>query len=182
MDEFEQLETFLDRIPGVDGPIGKGRFDDGTWWVKFSIDIDHPLAWNIVQELGNVFNYLSITERLPTVFKPVSPPSYLNGGPREFLAWVIESTSAEFSPDLCAQWLEARLPQPVDDAGTWPIDEPVEDERPAKPQPSTSKRRLPDLEDCEAVGKQHRWLNLDDVSSACYNCRVVRPGQLWRKA
>ena len=181
MDEFDQLTNFLDRIPGIDGSLGKGRFDNGNWWVKFSIDIDHQLAWNVVQELGNVLNYLSITERLPTVFKPLSPPSYLNGGPREFLSWVIESTTPDFSPDECAKWLEGRLPQPVDDVAGWPTDEPDDEPAPEPPQPP-SKRRLPDLEDCEAVGKQHRWFNLDDVSSACYNCRVVRPGQPWRKS
>jgi hypothetical protein len=62
--------------------------------VKFSIDIGHPLAWHVVQELGHVMNYLSITDKLPTTFKPVSPPSHLNGGPRTFLAWVIECADA----------------------------------------------------------------------------------------
>jgi hypothetical protein len=181
MNEFKQLEAFLCRIPGIDGPIGKGRFDEGTWWVKFSIDIDHRLAWYVVQELANVLNYLSVTERLPTVFKPVSPPSYLNGGPREFLSWVIESTATEFSPGECAKWLEGRLPQPVDDPAHWPGDDAAEPESPPEPSPAASKRRLPDLEDCETVGKRHRWFNVDDVFSACYNCRVVRPGQLWRK-
>ena len=182
MNEFGQLQSFLDRVPGIDAPFGSGRFDGGTWWIKFSIAIDHPLAWNVVQELGNVLNYLSITERLPTVFKPVSPPSYLNGGPREFLSWVIESTAPEFSPDECAKWLEGRLPQPVDELASWRSDESEESQPTPPPGHPTSKRRVPDLEDCEAVGKPHRLFNLDDISSACYDCRVVRPGQLWRKS
>lgn len=181
MDEFRRLESFLDRIPGIDAPFGSGRFDNGNWWIKFSINIEHPLAWNVVQELGNVLNCLSVIERLPTVFKPVSPPSYLNGGPRELLSWVIESTTTEYSPDECAKWLEGRLPQPVDDVADWPTGEPAEPETAPESQPTASKRRLPDLEDCETVGKHHHWFNLDDVTSACYNCRVVRPGQLWRK-
>jgi hypothetical protein len=120
MDEFLELETFLRRIPSVrNGKMGKGRFENGNWWVKFSIDIDHPLAWNVVQELGQVLNYLSVNERLPTVFKPVSPPSYLNGGPREYLSWVIESTATNFSPKSCAKWLAGRLPQPVDELNQW---------------------------------------------------------------
>jgi hypothetical protein len=89
------------------------------WWVKFAIDIDHELAWRVVQEFGHVLNYVSLDERLPTVFKPVSPPSYLNGGPRDFLAWVIECDSPEFLPYQCAEWLEGRLPRPVDDLATW---------------------------------------------------------------
>jgi hypothetical protein len=118
-DEFAPLETYLRRVPGIGGSMGKGRFENGNWWIKFSIDIDHPLAWNVVQEFGNVLNYLSVTERLPTVFMPVSPPSYLNGGPREFLSWVIESTVADFAPDTCAEWLEGRLPRPVEDLTQW---------------------------------------------------------------
>lgn len=120
MDEFAELAAYLLRVPGISGTMGKGRFDNGNWWVKFSIDIDHPLAWNVVQEFGNVLNYLSLTERLPTVFMRVSPPSYLNGGPREFLSWVIESTVKDFSPKTCAEWLEGRLPRPVDDPAAWP--------------------------------------------------------------
>ena len=120
---LESLTTFLKRVPSVDGRIGSGFFDDGRWWVKFTIDIEHPLAWNVVQELGCVLNYLSVQERLPTVFMPVSPAPYMNGGPREFLAWVIESTNKDFSPATCVQWLEGRLPRPVDDAAQWKTDE-----------------------------------------------------------
>jgi hypothetical protein len=87
--------------------------------VKFAIDLDHPLAWSVVQELGYVLNYLSLNERLPTVFMPVSPPPYLNGGPRDYLSWVIESKAKDFTPDVCTQWLEGRLPRPVDDLAQW---------------------------------------------------------------
>ena len=54
---------------------------DAYWWVKLTIDIADPLAWRVVQELGFVLNDLSLQDKLPTVFKPVSPPPYLNGGP-----------------------------------------------------------------------------------------------------
>ena len=184
-DEFAELEAFLRRVPAV-GPanegctIGKGRFPNGNWWVKFALAIDHPLAWHTVQELGNVLNSLSLTERLPTVFMPVSPPSYLNGGPRDFLAWVIESTAADFSPQTCAAWLESRLPRPVDDLKQWLIEDDA-DAPPDGEEPPPSPRRLPDREDCTAVGQQHQWFNLDHVSSGCYHCRVVRQGQLWRR-
>lgn len=90
------------------------------WWVKFSLDIHHPLAWNVVQEFGHILNYLSLDEQLPTVFKPVSPPPYMNGGPAEFLSWVIECTAKDFKPDTAAQWLEGRLPNPVEDLTLWP--------------------------------------------------------------
>jgi hypothetical protein len=36
--------------------------------------------------------------------------------------------------------------------------------------------------DCEAAGGEHSWYNLDDASSGCYHCKVVRPGRLWDKA
>jgi len=124
MEEFDELEAYLRRIPAIEVSMrgckmGKGRFDNDNWWVKFSIDIKHPLAWSVVQELGNVLNYLSVNERLPTIFMPVSPPSYLNGGPREFLSWVIESKVPDFAPKTCLEWLEGRLPRPVDDLRQW---------------------------------------------------------------
>lgn len=113
------LKEYLARLPAISGAIGSGFSDEGYWWVKFAIDVDHPLAWRVVQELGYVLNYLSLDERLPTVFKPVSPPPYLNGGPRDYLSWVIESKDTDFAPEVCVQWLEGRLPRPVDDPSQW---------------------------------------------------------------
>ncbi len=124
---FDALFEFLERLPAIDLPagrksIGHGVFDNGNWWVKFSLDTGHQLAWRHVQELGYVLNYLSLNERLPSVFMPVSPPPYMNGG-IEFLSWVIESTDPSFSPDKCVEWLQGRLPQPVDDPSQWAMDE-----------------------------------------------------------
>ncbi len=119
--EFRLLEEYLAAVPGIQKPFGHGH-GVGGWWVKFSIDIDHPLAWRVVQELGHVLNYLSLDERLPTVFKPVSPPPYLNGGPGEFLSWVIECPEKEFKPSTLVQWLEGRLPRPVHDLAQWEVD------------------------------------------------------------
>ena len=121
--DFNPLFAFIERLPALDSPagrksIGYGQFEDGNWWIKFRLDPNHPLAWRHVQELGFVLNLLSMEERLPTVFKPVSPPPYLNGG-LEFLSWVIESTVPTFSPATCAEWLEGRLPRPVDDLSQW---------------------------------------------------------------
>jgi len=117
--DFTPLETFLHRVPAIRDPIGTGTDGQGMWWVKFAIDIDHELAWRVVQEFGHVLNYVSLDERLPTVFKPVSPPPYLNGGPHYFLSWVIECDSSDFAPQHCAEWLEGRLPRPVDDLAMW---------------------------------------------------------------
>ena len=122
MDEraFKKLTDYLSKIPAIEGSIGTGAFDNGNWWVKFTIDVDHPQAWNTVQEMGHVLNYLSLEERLPAVFMPTSPPPYMNGSAREFLSWVIESTESGFKPGTCAEWLEGRLPRPVDDISQWP--------------------------------------------------------------
>ena len=116
---FETLVEYLQRVPAVTGSIGTGHFDDGGWWVKFSIDTSHRFAWHTVQELGHVLNYLSLNERLPTVFMPVSPPPYLNGGPTEFLSWVIECRDREFKPGTVMKWLEGRLPRPVESEAEW---------------------------------------------------------------
>lgn len=45
-----------------------------------------------------------------------------NGGPEEYLSWVIESLSPEFTPAVCAQWLGGRLPRPVDDLPEWNLE------------------------------------------------------------
>jgi hypothetical protein len=115
---FQTLKEYMGKVPSITGTIGSGFFEDGRWWVKFTIDLDHPLAWHVVQEFGHVLNYMSVEERLPTVFMPVSPPPYLNGGP-EFLSWVIEAKDKDFDPDTCMKWLEGRLPRPVDDLKQW---------------------------------------------------------------
>jgi len=73
--QFRELIDFLARVPSVqvtDRPkrgIGSAIEPSG-WWVKFSLDISNPLAWNAVQELGHVLNYLSLDEPLPTVLSP----------------------------------------------------------------------------------------------------------------
>ena len=125
---FRKLLDYLERVPAVqvnDTPsrgFGSG-VDESIWWVKFPLDLDHPLAWNVVQEFGHVLNYLSVNEKLPTVFRPVSPPPYMNGGPRDFLSWVIECPVGEMEPDVVAEWLEGRLPTPVDDLDQWSHDQ-----------------------------------------------------------
>ena len=116
--DFSNLLSYLSELPAVDPSIGHGSLSDGGWWVKLRLDIGHPLAWHVVQELGHVLNYVSLDERLPTIFMPVSPPPYLNGGPADFLSWVIEA-EAGFGPDLCREWLEGRLPRPVSDETSW---------------------------------------------------------------
>jgi hypothetical protein len=122
MDEraFISLAEFLKKIPGIDPSVSCGE-TEGLWWYKFSIDIKHKLAWRAVQELAHVVNYISLDERLPAVFYPVSPPPYLNGGPDEFLSWVIESRDPAFKPGTLKKWLEERLPKPVEDKKAWSL-------------------------------------------------------------
>jgi len=122
---FHKLIDYLTRIPAIETNCSPSRglgsgLADGTWWIKFSINPSHPLAWHVVQELGHVLNYLSVHERLPTTFKPVSPPPYLNGGPCDCLSWLIECSIGAMKPGTVADWLEARLPKPVDDLSQWP--------------------------------------------------------------
>lgn len=116
---FTPLIKYLLSVPSIDQSIGTGEYDAGMWYVKFSIDINNKLAWNVVQELACVVNYLSVNERLPTVFYPVSPAPYLNGGPADYLSWIIETKDREFTPEILMKWLEGRLPQPVNDEESW---------------------------------------------------------------
>ena len=71
-------------FPGIRGKTNFGRLANGNWWVQFNVDIGHKLAWNIVQEFGFVLNDVSMKSRLPTVFKPISPPPYLNAARGNF--------------------------------------------------------------------------------------------------
>ncbi len=33
---------------------------------------------------------------------------------------------------------------------------------------------------CEDMGADHDWYNVDNETSGCYHCREVRRGQLWK--
>lgn len=124
MDEtgFAPLTSFPERVPSISGRVAVGTGSNGiAWWAKFTIDVSDPLAWRAVQELGHVLNYLSPNERLPTLFMPVSPPPYLNGGV-EFLSWVIECRDPSYTPSSIADWLTGRLPRPVEDRNKWGVD------------------------------------------------------------
>ncbi len=150
--KFAKLIDFLVRIPAIetnDTPsrgIGAGQ-EDGDWWVKFSIDVDHDLAWHTVQELGAVLNYLSLDERLGSVFKPVSPPPYLNGGPEDFLSWVIEAPD-ELRPGTLADLLEDRLPKPIENEAAW-YGEAEEDDEEEDLEPDADADDVDDDDDDE---------------------------------
>lgn len=117
--EFKGLVAYLQKIPAMSEPIHWQRYDDGTWSVGFSLALEHPLAWSAVQELAYVLNTLSVSELLPTRFLPTAPPPYLNGPACWYLSWRIESTLPGIKPDEVLEWLEGRLPQPVDDESKW---------------------------------------------------------------
>jgi len=117
-ERLEALMGFLRKTPGVTWCAGSGP-DQPRWWVKLAIDIESEFAWHVIQELGFVLNYLSLNDRLPTVFMPVSPPPYANGGPKEFLSWAIEAEIPFLDPQVVHQMLEGRLPRPVEDPAQW---------------------------------------------------------------
>ena len=122
-----KLVDFLNRIPSV-RVISSSKPSEPQWWVKLDIDIEAEVAWQVVQELGFVLNYISLRERLATVFMPVSPPPYLNGGPKEYLSWAIEAAVPFVDPATIAEQLEASLPNPVDDISQWFGDGESEDD------------------------------------------------------
>ncbi len=45
----------------------------------------------------------------------------MNGEAKQFLTWVIQCNHVDFPPDVVCDWLEARLPKPVDDVSKWEI-------------------------------------------------------------
>lgn len=128
LEGLAQLTGFLRRVPSV-RVLSHSPVTEPQWWIKLNIDIASPVAWHVVQSLGYVLNYLSLDEPLPTVFRPVSPPPYLNGGPDDFLSWVIEAQIPFLDAGVIASFLQGRLPQPVEDSAAWlNLDEPDEDD------------------------------------------------------
>lgn len=111
-ERFSKLQALISQIPTLCSPIATGTHENGFWWLKFSIDTTDPLAWNVVHVFAYVINYLSISERLSTVFYPISGPPFRTDGPENCLEWIIESTSQDFLPNELAEWLETRLPDP----------------------------------------------------------------------
>lgn len=114
-DRFKKLELLIAQLPAIGSPIASGVYETGFWWVKFSIDIQHDKSWEVIKMLAYTINYLSISERLSTVFFPVCPSSFSQENPEKNLTWIIESTSQDFVPDELAIWLENRLPNLGDD-------------------------------------------------------------------
>ena len=125
--DLTPLTDFISQVPSVLPTITSEADEEGRWFIKFQIDIHHFLAWRVVQELSNVVNLLSNDERLPTIFYPVSPPPYLNGGPEENLSWVIQCGDPNFAPAELVDWLDQRMPSPVDDDSVWNIEDEEEE-------------------------------------------------------
>jgi len=113
-----KLRGVLASIPAVT-VLSVSEPEEPYWWVKVEIDISSRIAWHVVQELGFVLNEVSLTERFPTLFKPVSPPPYLNGGPEEYLSWVVEATLPFVDAGQLAEALRESLPKPIDDEEAW---------------------------------------------------------------
>ncbi len=118
---FQEISDLIRKTPSASF-LSSGMMEKG-WWVKMKIDIGHNLAWQVVQEYAFVLNGISTTEKLPTVFKPKSAPPYLNGGPEDYLYWIIECPVNDFTPEIAKGWLETRLPTPIDDLAQWEHDE-----------------------------------------------------------
>ena len=114
---FARLVEFLSLIPAVeaDDTPARGMEAEASgagWRVGFVIDVFHDLSWETVQELAHALNGSGVAS-----FKPVSPAPDQNGGPDEFLSWVIEGGAR--SPDEVADHLRATLPSPVESERAW---------------------------------------------------------------
>lgn len=118
---LDKIKNLLIKIPCITF-ISNSKTDEPFWWLKFSINISSKISWNVVQELGHILNYLSLEEKLPTSFYPVSPPPYMNGGPEEFLNWIIESSIPAVDTNIIYDYLEGRLPEGYDKEENWNID------------------------------------------------------------
>jgi len=48
------------------------------------------------------------------------------------------------------------------------------------PEKYTEKYYPDELDDCQKHGLKHYWHNKDNKNSACYHCKVIKKGQLWK--
>lgn len=169
----QKLIALLSQIPCL-SKFDSSGIDFRYWWISFDVDETSPIAARVVRRLAFLLNTESAEMMLPTLFKPMPDES-----PDAPMQWVISSTAARLDPADVESWLRDHLPRPISDAEAWlRFGDQTETEESALQV--SSERRLPDLEDCEKVGQKHKWFNVDGVRSACYHCRVVREGQLWR--
>lgn len=113
--DLAPMRDLLERVPGVAYLGGGGSVDRG-WWASFDIDIEHPLAWQVVQQLSHVLNFVAREEDLPTILTPLAPTTI--GGPKTSLSWAID-VGPDYPPAACAKQLEALLPAPVEDESEW---------------------------------------------------------------
>ena len=119
---LEKIETLLIKIPCIQS-VATSDIGEPFWWLKFTIDINSKIAWIVVQELGHILNYLSVNDKLPTTFYPVSPPPYMNGGPEDFLSWVIEPVIPYVETNNIYAYIEGRLPEDYDKEDSWLLDD-----------------------------------------------------------
>jgi hypothetical protein len=118
---LDDLKTLLTKIPCIEF-VATSKVGEPFWWLKFNIDINSKIAWSVVQELGHILNYLSSNDKLPTTFYPVSPPPYLNGGPKEFLSWVIEPVIPYVDSNNIYAYLVGRFPEDYNKEESWLLD------------------------------------------------------------
>src|SRR5436305_5508933 len=58
---LQNIKALLTKIPCIQF-VSTSEIGTPFWWLKFSIDINSQIAWTVVQELGQILNYLSIEE------------------------------------------------------------------------------------------------------------------------
>ncbi len=39
-----------------------------------------------------------------------------------------------------------------------------------------------EIKSCDMLGFKHVWYNINNLTSGCYNCKVVREGRLWEQS
>ncbi|MCH2082647.1 MAG: hypothetical protein MK226_09665 [Saprospiraceae bacterium] len=48
---FQSSVEYLERIPAINSSMATRTDEEGSWWGKFQIDIEHKFAWHAVREL-----------------------------------------------------------------------------------------------------------------------------------
>jgi hypothetical protein len=109
----DQLVDFLRQVPSLRN-FRRSAVDFRSWWVSFEIDLSLPLAWKVIRALALNLNNHSANMWLATVFKPIPDKR-----PDQPTCWRIESTDPLLDPAEVVQWLEMKLPTPLNDVDAW---------------------------------------------------------------
>ena len=121
MDEFLEMIGLLSKAPAISyGDSTATIGPDGEWSITFSIDIDHPVGWRVVQKFADLLND-PIESGGIAMFHPSPRDEFCPDGR---MRWVIGGHTSRIAPKEFALMLYSGLPHPLHDVRVWQNPDP----------------------------------------------------------